>query len=92
VTCICSAALLSSLFTGATCTIVYIHIQALDSEFQMDPRTRNQNRERRANKHCDTVIANKEQITLVGSLKEFSSITFPDVRTVAVDPRALMLA
>jgi hypothetical protein len=58
----------------------------------MDPRTQNQNRERRENKHCDTVIANKEQITLVGSLKEFSSITFPDVRTVAVDPRALMLA
>jgi hypothetical protein len=32
------------------------------------------------------------QITLVGLLKEFSSITLPDVRTVAVDPRALTLA
>ena len=29
---------------------------------------------------------------MVGLLKEFSSITFADVRTVAVDPRALILA
>ena len=29
---------------------------------------------------------------MVGLLKEFSSITFADVRTVAVDPTALTLA
>jgi len=30
--------------------------------------------------------------TLFGLLKEFSSITLPDVRTVAVDPSELILA
>jgi hypothetical protein len=44
--------------------------------------------------HTDTGNKRKQRgkFTLVGLLKEFSSITSADVRTVAVDPRALILA
>jgi hypothetical protein len=90
VTCICGAALRSSLFTGTTCTIIYR--KELDSEqvlrfAKLLLKTR---------KYGDS-FRNKNrvirlQITFFGLLKEFSSITLLDVITVAVEPKALTLA
>ena len=84
---ICSAAFRSCLLTGTTCTVV--SKQALDSD---EPQSSNNfwNIARHLIGHSDA--RERLLITFSGWLKEFSSITLPDVRTVTVDPTALTLA
>jgi hypothetical protein len=92
VTCICSAALLSALFTGATCTIAYNHTSDSDGPEDTRPKPKTERKACIVTYGHSDKSKRKNGITLIGLLKEFSSITFPDVRTVAVDPRALTLA
>jgi hypothetical protein len=83
VTCISSAALCNSLFTGTTCTINYRH----DFRFRTSSKLCQPSFKDQKN-----IASHLSYITLFGLLKEFSSITLLDVITVAVEPKALTLA
>jgi hypothetical protein len=86
VTCICSAAFPSWVVTGTTCILFIIskiRLQMSSSPRRTIPKPTT----------CSTPTHKQRwYTTLVGLLKEFSSITLLEVRTVAFDPSALMLA